>query len=144
MNDQSKAERVKAVNKFLSVIGNCGRKFFFHKGKVSCFKVDPRGRVWFVDSATQRRIYTHPTGFGNRWRGFSEGGTLRTLVEKLSYYIRTGEAQRLNLGPWPEWVCGGDLWGYGSDMELVRQAAAQCLAHCRESGMQVVGLVLTN
>lgn len=27
------------------------------------------------------------------------------------------------LGPWHEWGCDGDLWGYGEDMQLVRDVA---------------------
>jgi hypothetical protein len=35
-------------------------------------------------------------------------------------------------GPWPEWICGGDLWGYGAEMDVVRRAA-QRLALVRET-----------
>jgi hypothetical protein len=58
------------------------------------------------------------------WRGFSEGGTLRSLVEQLRDYIRTGkQVHPQSFGPWPQWYCDGDLWGYGDDMQQVRDKA---------------------
>lgn len=117
---QLKAERIDKANRFIAAVAGCGRRFFHHDGRVSYFKADDRGRIWFVDKYTQRPIYTHYTG---RWRGFTEGGTLKRLVEKLRDFIRTGNKQRLDLGPWPDWICGGDLWGYGAYMSAVRQAA---------------------
>lgn len=120
---QDKKERAGKANDFLAVVARCGRQFFTHKGQVSRFDVDQRGRVWFVDAYTERRIYTHHAG---RWRGFTEGGTLRGMVESLRDYIQSGEPQEFGLGPWPEWYCGGDLWGYGEHMATVRAAAAAC------------------
>ena len=104
----------------IEAIAGCGRRFFFHNGVISGFSVDHAGKVWFVDSYSGRRVYTHDKG---PWRGFTNGGTLRTLIERLRDFIRTGEQQALGLGPWPAWVCNGDLWGYGSDMQTVRDAA---------------------
>ena len=58
------------------------------------------------------------------WRGFSEGGTLRQLVERLSEFIMWDRPIPAHiLGPWPDWVCGGDPWGYGDDMDAVRAVA---------------------
>lgn len=119
----TKKERAEQASRFLTAIASCGRKFFAHNGRVSRFEVDDRGRIWFVDSYRERRIYTHYEG---HWRGFSEGGTLRSLVCMLRDYIRTGEQQRIHLGPWPDWICNGDLWGYGADMAIVRTAAEAC------------------
>lgn len=119
----TKKGRAEQASRFLTAIAGCGRKFFAHNGRVSRFEVDDRGRVWFVDSYREHRIYTHYEG---RWRGFSEGGTLRSLVCVLRDFIRTGEQQRLHLGPWPDWICNGDLWGYGADMATVRTAAEAC------------------
>lgn len=119
----SKAARAAKANELLVAIAACGRRFFHHDGRVSRFDVDARGRVWFIDKYTQKRIYTH---YRYEWHGFSEGGTLRVLIENLRDFIRTGQAPDLGLGPWPAWVCGGDLWGYGEDMQKV-QGAAACL-----------------
>lgn len=129
------ARRVRATdaNKLVGAIASCGRRFFDHTvtwggrpregGAVSHFAVDASGRVWFVDGYRGDRIATlHPNC---RWRGFSEGGTLRQLVEQLSRYVMWGAGPDLILA-WPKWACGGDPWGYGDDMEAVREAA-RCL-----------------
>lgn len=116
----TKKERAEQANRFIAVIAGCGRKFFAHNGRVSRFDVDARGRVWFIDAYREARIYTHYEG---RWRGFSEGGTLRDLVIRLRDFIRDGTMAAIHLGPWPEWLCNGDPWGYGHDMLKVRQAA---------------------
>lgn len=119
----TKQNRVEMANETLCAIASCGRKFFAHDGRVSRFELDHRGRVWFIDKYTQKRIYTH---YRYEWIGFSEGGTLRALVERLRDFIATGrQLPLLVFGPWPEWVCGGDLWGYGEDMEIVRGAVCK-------------------
>lgn len=117
----AKQDRADEANRLLRVIAFCGRRFFNHNGGVSQFSVERDGKVWFTDSYSGRRIYTQHRG---RWRGFTNGGTLRTLIEQLRDYIRTGDRPALNLGPWPVHICDGDLWGYGHDMQKVRDAAA--------------------
>jgi hypothetical protein len=114
--------RADTANEFLAVIASCGRRFFRHDDAVYAFSVDERARVWFTDSYSKRRIYTH---YPHEWRGFTNGGTMRGLVERLRDYIMTGAPQRLNLGPWPKHYCDRDLWGYGDDMQRVRDAAAR-------------------
>lgn len=94
-------------------------------------EVDHRGRVWFIDSYNGKRIYTHYRG---RWRGFTDGGTLKNLVEAFRDYVTTGEKlPRWHLY-WPSHYCGGDVWGYGEGMSKVRDAAANIgilsLARC--------------
>jgi hypothetical protein len=114
--------RLEKANQLLKVIASCGRRFFAHQGRVSRFELDTGGRVWFVDAYNEARIYTHRTN--GRWRGFSEGGTLRSLVIALRDYIQTGEPIPSGyLGPWPDWYCAGDPWGYGESMKLVAEAA---------------------
>ncbi len=125
LRDQQKALerkrlRVNRVNEFISVIASCGRRFFSYQERVSSFEVDDKGRLWFLDAYSQTRIYTHNSG---KWRGFTNGGTLRTLIEDLRDYIRTGDSPNLNIGPWPKHLCDGDLWGYGDAMQQVRTAA---------------------
>lgn len=117
---QDKQQRAETANKLLEVIASCGRRFFRYESAVATFEVDAQGRVWLNDEYSKRRIYTH---YRYEWRGFTHGGTLRTLIEKLRDYIRTGDPQRLGLGPWPQWYCDGDLWGYGDAMQQVRDAA---------------------
>ena len=106
------------------VIASYGRRFFTHQGRVSRFELDAGGRVWFVDAFAGARIYTHHTN--GRWRGFSEGGTLRSLVIALRDYIQTGKpVPSGHLGPWPDWYSAGDPWGYGDAMPLVTKAAVE-------------------
>lgn len=119
----NKAQRLEAANNMLKAIASCGRKFFAYQDRVSQFEVDARGRVWLIDKYTQKRIYTH---YRYQWRGFSEGGTLRALIERLRDFITQGKPlPALIFGPWPEWICGGDLWAYGEAMETVRRAAKE-------------------
>lgn len=121
VSNMGKSERLAACNGLLSVIADCGRRFFRHEDAVAQLELDRRGRVFFHDAYTRKRIYTHYRG---RWRGFSNGGTLKNLVEAMRDYIVKGRPiPACVFGPWPYHVCGGDLWGYGDDMDHVRHAA---------------------
>ena len=54
---------------------------------------------------------------------FSEGETLRGLVCAMADWI-TGKRKDFpvnDFGPWPDYVRGGDLWGYGVDMATVKK-----------------------
>jgi len=120
----TKNERVDMVNQALEAIASNGRRFFYHENRVSKMEVDARGRVWFVDSYSQRRIFTHCPF--SRWRGFTNGGTLKALVCHFRDFITKAKPVPAHcFGPWPEWYCDGDLWGYGEDMALVRSAAVK-------------------
>ena len=116
-----KRERMKKANELIRVIAYCGRGFFHHKGLVSKFVIDKHGHIWFVDAGTEKQIYTHYTN--GRWRGFSEGGTLRDVVIRLRYFIQTGNPAGNTFGPWPTWYSDGDPWGYANDMQKVYKAA---------------------
>lgn len=118
--------RLEVANELIRVIATCGRCFFARPlredVRISYFELDPGGRLWFVDSWRGNRIclqnVNHP------WRGFHQGGTLRSLVTQLRNFVRSGTPLRKGtLGPWPKSCCDGDLWGYGKDMETVREAA---------------------
>ncbi len=122
MNRQRRQKRVDVANQMIRIISEHGRRFFRYGDRVSHFKLSHIGRVWYVDEWKGRHIYTHR---GGRWRGFTGGGTLKSLVEALRDYIMgRADLPRNHLGPWREWVCGGDLWGYGADMQLVREQVA--------------------
>lgn len=114
-------ERVRRANILISVIATTGRRFFFSRrdNRVAHFEMDDRGRIWFVDAHSNKRIYTH--GTNGRWRGFGEGGTLRSLVCDLRDYILK-KPHRLSLA-YPTWYSDGDPWGYGQDMQKVRDKA---------------------
>lgn len=113
-------DRARKANALILTIGDNGRNFFKHKGTYGFFKVDDRGRVWFFDKYTKRMIYTHYRG---RWRYFSDGGTLQSLVVSLSKWIKTGKMLNRPFGPWPDYICDGDLWGYGDSMNRIRRQA---------------------
>jgi hypothetical protein len=118
-----RVERVNAVNKMIKAIADCGRRFFYYKDKdrYAQIEMDSRGRIWWIDDYTNERIYTH---YKYDWQGFSHGGTMRGLVEAFRDHITKGTpVPSRAFGPWPEWYCGGDLWGYGDDIKKVRDAA---------------------
>lgn len=119
-----RTERASRVNTLIETIGDVGRRFFWdRRGRRARMEVDRNGRVWFVDDFTEKRIYTHNER--GRWQGFSHGGTLRHLVIWFRKFI-TGEAEWIPaglFGPWPQTLCEGDLWGYGKDMQRVRDCA---------------------
>ena len=116
--------RAMKVNLFLNAVARCGRKFYAHDGSVSQFAVNMDGALVFRDAEARRDISTHHL---SKWKNFTGGGTLLALAKSLAVYIRTGKLPRLNLGPWPKWICDGDIWGYGPDMDQVRAAAAEHL-----------------
>ncbi len=119
----SKEARVEIANRFLEIIASHGRKFFAHERHISRFELDKRRRVWFVDKYSQKREYTHYRYWGRR---FTEGGTMFALAKHLQAFIMGRESLPISsLGPWPDWYCDGDLWGYGDDMAKVR---AECAA----------------
>jgi len=112
--------RVNQANEFIEVIASCGRRFFEHDGRIARFNLDDRGRLWFTDAYTQKEIYVAMPRY--RWRGFSNGGTLRSLVENLSGYIRHG--QPLWMGYFEPMRSGANAWGYNEEaMGRVRAAA---------------------
>lgn len=108
-------ERAEHANQLIRVIADHGRRFFWNEKhqRYASIEVDAGGRVWFIDDYSGKRIYTHWTPFGNKWRGFTHGGTLRTLVECMRDYIVDGK----RIARWriaQESLHGTeDIWGYG-------------------------------
>lgn len=122
----TKIDRAVHANALIQVIAAHGRRFFYCKSKdrYARIEVDARGRVWFVDDYSERRVFTHQPGH-SRWKGFSHGGTLRALIEDMRDYIMNGT-------PVPRWKIAirqlgrpeQDIWGYGFEAaEAVRTAA---------------------
>ena len=139
----TKQERVCEANKVIAACAAHGRRFFYTgpgaengrgypeagpEGRVARFELGERGHIYFRDNYTWKRIYV--AWERGRWKGWSHGGTLRDLVRALRDYIRTGKPISAKwFGPWPDWVCEGDLWGYGPDaMAAVREAALSTAA----------------
>lgn len=120
-----KQQRVEQVNQVIRIIADHGRRFFYSQSvnRYASMEVDARGKVWLTDDYTGKRIFTHKTVWGGRWRGFSHGGTLRNLVEAFRDYIRTGAP--LNPGYLgPERFDDSNIWGYDeAGMKAVREQA---------------------
>lgn len=124
----TKQDRLTHANQLIKIIGTYGRRFFWNSENKKFARMDLRGgHVYFIDDYTGIAIYTHKTGFSNKWRGFSHGGTLRSLVEDMRDYIANGTQI-------PRWKIviqqfGRDnlednIWGYPKDdAEAVRREA---------------------
>ncbi len=123
ISHKTKSERLQDANYLILQVSIFGRRFFYSAthNRVAKFELTIDGKLWFRDDDTDKRIYV---AYRGRWKHFSHGGTLRGLVEGLANYIRTGERIGAgHFGPWPQWVCEGDLWGYGKEtMEMLRNA----------------------
>ena len=114
-------DRLKRVNELIGVIASCGRRFFKTGDRVARLEIDSNRRIWFVDDHRGIRVFTHRKG---EWRKFSNGGTLKRLIERLRDFVKLDRTlPEMTFGPWPDVICDGDLWGYGDDMEKVRDAA---------------------
>lgn len=131
--DAGRESRLELVNAIIRVIGAHGRHFLSENSDrrelirnpfFAHFQVDKRNELWYVDRYTRMPILIRLRD----WDGFSDGGTLRSLIEHFGRFI-TGGANIENrlFGPWPEWICGGDPWGYGDDMKKVRDEIAKLL-----------------
>lgn len=93
----TREQRLIVANEFIKTIATCGRRFFSNKGYTTIhphsFLELHKGRyVFFHDYYSGKRIYTH--GEYRRWRGFTEGGTLKQLVMALRDFVLHGD--RLN------------------------------------------------
>jgi hypothetical protein len=124
-----KQQRVDLANELIRVISEHGRRFFYNKtaDRIARLEIDERGRVWWIDDYKETRVYTHAAGFGNRWSGFSHGGTLRSLVESMRDYIVTGR----RIGRWriatERSFTNGDIWDYGQEAAQAVRAEAFAL-----------------
>ncbi|MFW0757726.1 hypothetical protein ACN1C3_23855 [Pseudomonas sp. H11T01] len=120
-----KRERAEQVNQAIRIIADHGRRFFYSQAvsRYASMEVDSHGKVRFIDDYTGKRIFTHETVWGARWRGFSHGGTLRAVVEAFRDFIRTGEPMHPGyLGP--ERFNDSNIWGYDeAGMKAVREQA---------------------
>lgn len=118
-------QRVALANQVLKIIGSYGHRFFFNDrtGAYAVFEVDPRGVVWFVDAKSKVNIRIDKDNKTRHWMGFSHGGGLRDLVERLYEYIASGRlVSHYNLGF--ERFDGSNVWDYpDEDMKKVREEA---------------------
>lgn len=117
-----KVARLIEANRVIEAISRRGRRFFYSESfdRISAFEIDSGGRLRLRDRYTNKLVYI---AYRGRWRHFTEGGTLRSLVEALAGYIRTGVPIKAGwFGPWPQYVCDGDLWGYGAEEMVALRA----------------------
>ncbi len=63
-----KQQRTEQVNQVIRIIDNHGRRFFFNQAanRYASMEVDQRGKVWFIDDHSTRRIFTHQINWGGR------------------------------------------------------------------------------
>ena len=127
MVSKEKQARLDHANQLIQIISSHGRRFFFSEKqqRTASLIMALNGRIWFVDDYTGKAIYTHKTGFNHNWRGFSHGGTLRTLVEMMRDYVSKGvQIPAYYLGCERSFT-NGNIWGYSpEEMQAVREKAA--------------------
>lgn len=113
--------RVERANTLIMFIANCGLRKFWHAGMVSRFGM-VNETLWFYEGRVGgvRKMGTIDLGWA-----FSDGPILLQFVRNLNRYIREGDKFYSVLGPFPIWKDGGDPWGYGADMALVRERAIE-------------------
>jgi hypothetical protein len=120
-----KRQRAEEINQVIRIIADHGRRFFYSQteNRYASMEVD-RGKVFFIDDHTGKRVFTHETVYGGRWRGFSHGGTLKDLVKEFRDYICTGKQLHPGyLGP--ERFNDSNIWGYDEEgMRAVREQAS--------------------
>jgi hypothetical protein len=79
--ENERRQRIGLCNDLIRVIASCGREFFRYGDVVAHLELNERGRVWFIDEYTCKRVYTHYHG---RWRGFSGGGMTMEIVREAA------------------------------------------------------------
>ncbi|PAE17270.1 hypothetical protein CHH91_04490 [Virgibacillus sp. 7505] len=113
MKTKNKADRVKLANELLNMIGRLGRHYFYNKDEnaMSIFVIRGRNkRLWFIDKLGFL-VNPYESNISND-TGFSEGGTLWSLVHDMREYILTVKATNGNHG-----YSGllGEGWGYSQE-----------------------------
>ena len=129
--DETRDNRLSVANQIIKEIASHGRRFLSMNSdskapepsaRTSYFEIS-NGRLWYIDKWRGSRIYVHNECPARRgWgRKFSDGGTLLSLLRNLRDFIVHGDLIKIgHFGPFPDWICGGDPWGYGDDMPLLR------------------------
>ena len=108
--------RLEACNDIIRIIGSHGRRFLSSNSDAgepsdnptfAAFKIDSCNRLLYIDRHSGREILVRL----NEWRGFSDGGTLRAVVEWMRDWImRDG---------FPPFIVIHEYWGYGEDAAVV-------------------------
>ena len=117
MPKSDKQLRLEHANQLSQVISTYGRQFFFNKKQNRTAKLilDINGRVWFMDDYSGELVYTHNTGFMNKWKGFTHGGTLKNLIQKMRDYIIKGKQIPITYIGQKGVFNNDNIWGYDDD-----------------------------
>jgi hypothetical protein len=123
--------RIETANQIIRVIGSFGRRFLSSNSDrrnpdpecfFAHFRFD-RGELWYIERYSRKPIAVRLQD----WPGFSDGGTLRGIIEHLAKHITYGAP--INLGYFsrgPKWMSGdGDYWGYGEDIDKVTEGVRE-------------------
>jgi hypothetical protein len=87
---QTKEDRLKIINQLILEISKMSRGFFYSKSKNKTAEmILEKGRVFFVDDYSGKKIYAYNTVY-NTHRGFSHGGTIWGLINDFREFIVTG------------------------------------------------------
>lgn len=119
---EEKLARLEHVNALIETISKYGRRFFYNEKNncVASMMVSKTGHIWFQDDYTRKMVYVAYTG---RWRGFSHGGTLKALIERLAEYVRYGKKIEVDwIGP--ERFDDSNIWGYSQEQMALCRAEA--------------------
>lgn len=81
----TKQERLELANHVIEIVSREG--FFRAKNRVARLELDDRGRIWYVNPRSERRVYTHNPG---EWWNAGIGGTHQNLIRELRDFIRDG------------------------------------------------------
>lgn len=106
-----KLDRIYNANKFLESIASCGRRFFEHFHGDGCREVakfgkGASGHLYFFDSWHRQWHYVSLIG---ELHWFHDGGTLRSLIDALVDYVKTGKALSFSESYWKHWAYGNDM-----------------------------------
>lgn len=119
-------ERIKHVNDLIKVISDHGRRFFWNAKdqRVARMEMDARGRLWWIDDYRGARVSIEKIGgHEHRWKGFSHGGTLMSLVQALRHYVKTND-------PISMYSIAPDCWGYDAEAQAATKQAALSIECC--------------
>jgi hypothetical protein len=142
-----KQARLEHANALIKIISSHGRRFFWYGGsnhydpatktrtfvpanRLARFELR-KGWLYFIDEYTEKAIRLPRPSFGRgNWPGFHHGGTLRSLAEDMSNYIRFG----MQLPRWKIVIeqlgaksLDDNIWGYEGKAALAVRTEAYAL-----------------
>lgn len=119
-------QRLEHINKLVITIGSYGRRFFWNERRkqYARMEIDARGKLWWIDDYQGTRICIEKIGgYEHRWQGFSHGGTLKSLVQEMREYVKTGN-------PISMYLIAQDCWGYDAEATAATKKAAANIECC--------------